>query len=231
MATITLSAIVGTGSGTLASAANVPMSPSTGNCTATALNTMKEAAAKAVANRQSTLTTLLSHSKSSPYLSDSHRSMLAATIMADQDGVVDTGATLQSATACAALKAPAQLLIGYRIYTVLTPQVALVTAGDAGDSTATALANTEKALNGAIKVMPAGDAKTQATSLATDYASQISVASSDFSGVSNAALAVSTSDYPQSSEVFASQAKLVANGVKALSAAETDAEQLTALLG
>lgn len=200
-------------------------------CTDARLDRAKTYAAKAVDARLTVLAGLQQQVTGSDRITDAHRTVLTSTLTAATDGVTAQGDTLQAATTCTEARAAGQVVVQrYRVYTVLTPQVALVLAGDAGTGAADRLAPTVATLTTAVAALADDDEQARAEALLEHYAQQVDLAAQSFDGVADTALQQSPDDHPGSTAVFAEQAARARTGATALAAAADDAEALAELL-
>ena len=186
-----------------------------------------------VARRMTTLSDLTSQVNAAVGLTDAHRQLLLGTISSDTTGLTSLGATIAgrpAGTTCATAVSDAhQIASSFRVYLLLVPQAHITMAADRGLTAASALSGVEATLASAIDAeAAAGKDVTALREQDAILVAQAKVATTDFTGLGDAALAVTPASFNADPSTFATMVTTGRAGIAALRAASSAGRQLAA---
>jgi hypothetical protein len=197
------------------------------SCSATTLSAWKAVVGQRIHRRVTTLDDLSAKLGEATRMTSAHRATLSSTYSTDTSGLNQLDSKLQAEATCDAVRADAQAVVqDYYVFALVVPQSGLTAAADAGRYGAGRLATAEPAIKKAIALLPDGSTKTAAQASYDDLVAQVTTATSDFSGVGDAVLALTPASFPTRTGVLKAQAARTAAGGQALAKALQDARAL-----
>ncbi len=230
---------VGTAAGTPApAAAAVPTgapvaagSPAT--CSPANLGAVQAYVNQGLSNRVTQLGALSSAVSGANDLSAADRGTLTADVASEQSGIQALVAKLPGDTTCQAVIADGRaMVVDFRVYVVMTPQVHLTVSADTESALAAEMAGLEPKLQAAINsAEQAGRNGAAAQALFTGFQAQVVSAAQASSGISAQVLAFTPASYPGSWATFRADRATLDSGRVALHQADADLHKIIAALG
>jgi hypothetical protein len=186
-----------------------------------------------LSDRVSQLNTLTAQVNSSSGLTSSDKQTLLSDLSSELSGMQALQTKVPDETTCAAVIADGRaMVVDYRVYLVMTPQVHLTNSADTEASLASRLSGIEPALQAAID---AAQAKGQNVQIAqadyNDLVSQVTAAQGDGAGIASSVLAFTPASYPGCWSSFLADRSNLAKGQAALRRANKDLHQITQIVG
>ncbi len=173
--------------------------------TPASFSTLQQALEGRITARENLLSTLHLRVNGSPTLTGNDKSALTAIISHAQGGMTTLMSQAQQATTAAELKPIANaMIVDYRVYVVVAPQVDLTIIADRESSVSGRLANLEPAIQNLITLeQQRGKNVSSAEATFADYKTNVSNAQEQIGQVSTATLLGETpQNYPGSTAVF-----------------------------
>ncbi|HYA00006.1 MAG TPA: hypothetical protein VEK76_06605 [Candidatus Binatia bacterium] len=210
--------------------------PTSGACrgsTAAVLACIKQRAATAIANRETTLQALTTALNNSANVTAGDKSTLLGQIQGDESGLSTLNTTIQNDTTVQQAWSDAQTIVtGYRVYVLEAPKVHLVIAADTETAVESFLQSVMPAVQTAITDSNASaDKKAEAQAAFNDCASQLAAAQSETSGVVGSVINLEASGYPGNEPTLASARQSVTTARQDLGNCHKDLESIREDLG
>jgi hypothetical protein len=202
-------------------------------CSATELSAAQALVGKGLSARVAILGALSADVSGAKYLTPGDRSTLATDISNEQAGVAALQAKVPTDTTCAEVKADGQsMVLDYRVYVVMAPQVHLTVAADTESAVVTLAENTiEPKVKAAITAAVAkGETVSAAQSAFATAQAQLATAQSASTGVSATVLSFTPASFPGCKTTFVSEKTGLQGGQAALQKADADLKVIISTL-
>jgi hypothetical protein len=192
------------------------------------IGTVKTRAHAAITRRLETLTRLAARVRDNEYVSDAHRSALAALLAAQTRGLTALGAKIQADTDLETLKADVKSIVtDYRVYLLTVPKVHLVLGADTELAAAAKLDDVAARLQTKIDAAKAaGKDVTAAQGHLDAMKAKVGEVRAAASGVTDAVLALVPQDYPGNKPALDAAHAALKTGRAAVQAARELARQV-----
>jgi len=219
----------GTAAGTPAPAA----AGSSATCSPANLGAVQARVSLGLSNRVTQLGALSSAVAGAGDLSAADRATLTSDVASEQSGIAGLVAKLPGDTTCQAVIADGRaMVVDFRVYVVMTPQVHLTVSADTESALASKMAGLEPQLQAAIDAAEqAGRNGAAAQALFSEFEAQVAAATQASSGISAQVLAFTPASYPGSWATLRADRATLANGRGALRQADADLHKILNALG
>lgn len=210
------------------SAAPAGASAAAAGCSATRLAAARAAAETALAGRATRLADLLRAVAGASALTATDRSALTTDLDNELSEVQGLQEKVLGETTCAEVAADARaMVVVYRVYVVVTPQVHLTIAADTESAIVNRLEGLEPAITARITAArQKGETVSSAQATFSDFESQVASAAQSSAGVKAEVLAVTPASYPGCRQTFENARSALASGRTALKQAHADLHTL-----
>jgi hypothetical protein len=211
-------------------AASAATGGSSTTCSPAALNAARAHALAALTRRVTRLHDLSAAIGASTGLTPTHRSTLTTDIGNDLAGITALQQKVPSDTTCAAVVADAHaMVVDYRVFVVLSPQVHLTIAADTETSVAGALAALEPKIAARITAAKQKGVTVRAPeSTFADFQSQVTSAAQSSAGVAGPLPALTPASYPGCRQTLENARTSLTTGRVAIVRAHADLRTLKA---
>jgi len=202
----------------------------TGTCTPVALSAARTRATAALTRRVAKLHELSAAVAASTGLTSSDRSTLTTDITNDLAGLSALQQKVPTDTSCVAVAAVEHaMVVEFRVFVVMSPQVHLTIAADTETALAGALEGLEPKIAARITAAKQNGVTVRAAeNRFSDLESQVGTATTSSAGVAASVLALTPASYPGSSQTLENASTKLAAGHLALLRARADLRSLKA---
>jgi hypothetical protein len=199
-----------------------------GTCSPTRLSAAQALVEAQLAARVSQLAALSSAVSGSTTLSAGDKATLTTDVANEQSGITALQGKVTADTTCAVVRQDGRaMVLDYRVYVVMTPQVHLTISADTEAALVGQLTGIEPQLQAAIAAAQAQGKNVAAAQAAfADLQSKVTAASQDSAGISATVLAFTPASYPACWSTFVSERGDLKSGDQALHAADRDAHAI-----
>jgi hypothetical protein len=214
--------IPGIAAATTSQGSTSPLNPAVKN--ATTFKVAQQWVEHQLALRQQRLTNLAAEVSKAADLSTSDRTTLASDVSSDTVGIDALAAKVPDDKTWAQLLADAKsMVVDYRVFTVMSPQVHLTIAADTASAIEQKLQTAEPQIEAAIQAAAAEGKNVAAAQTAYEgLVVQVSDAAADTSGVSATVIAQTAAGYPANAGVFLNARSNLEQARTALKTARAD---------
>jgi hypothetical protein len=202
-------------------------------CTATNLVTVQAYVAQALSNRVTQLNALGVAVGAAADLTAADRSTLSSDVASELSGIQGLQVKLPADTTCPAVAADGRaMVVDFRVYVVMTPQVHLTVSADTESAVAARVAGLEPRLQAAITAAgQAGRNVAAAQAALTDLETQVTSAQQSGSGISTQVLAFTPASYPGCWATFRADRLTLKKGQQALRQVDGDLHKILNAVG
>lgn len=214
-------------------AAAARLRPSAAGCGATQLADDIATVGQDLSERVTQLNSLTNEANNSAGLTSADKATLLSDLSNELAGIQALQAKVPTDTTCAAVRADGRaMVVNYRVYLVMTPQVHLTNSADTESNLAGRLAVIEPALQDAINAAAAkGQNVAAAQADYNDLVSQVSAAEADTSGIAASVLGFTPASYPGCWSSFLADRANLRKGQAALHQANKDLHAIIQAVG
>jgi hypothetical protein len=219
------------GKGSPSISSSGPLNPKTKN--PTTFNAAKAFVEHQLALRQQRLANLTNEVAKAADLTSSDRATLTSDLSSETAGINALAAKVPNDTTWAELKADAKsMVVDYRVFVVMSPQVHLTIAADTESAIEQKLQAAEPKIEALIRYEQSKGKDVHGAQVAYDaLVVEVAGAEHDTAGVSAAVLATSPSGYPANMTIFLNAHSNLLQGRAALAAARSDLHTIAKDLG
>jgi hypothetical protein len=202
--------------------------PAASTCSPARLAALQAVVEAQLTGRVTQLTGLTAAVSGSGTLSTGDKATLSTDLANEQSGIAALQSKGQGEATCALVNQDARaMVLDYRVYVVMTPQVHLTISADTETALVAQVTAIEPPLQAAIAAAQAQGKDVSAAQAAfTDLQAQVATASKDSAGISATVLAFTPASYPACWSTFVSERGSLTTGAQALRAADRDAHAI-----